>query len=260
MTQTDGTAVLFSETIAKLLTYKVIGLNKKDEVISIYRIVRVRAKTSGRFQADGQILLEPPQVEQKEEWAMETLITEAGRKTEEDWILPVYSLRAASLIPSCRGSALPCLVGENQHLRSCDGGVILSGPEETLSESSEELPLFGESDKCSCHFCTMDDAQNSTSATKRGKRCQCSSEDDWSHKDTKREDEGRPLSTPWWTYIRIPAPTPVLPSADSRPKFASTLDLLLRCFASVVLVKKYNREEKTKRPSLGPQMFQKENL
>ena len=67
MTQTDGTAVLFAETIAKIPTYKVNGLNKDIEVINIYRIVRVRAKTSGRFQADGQILLEPPQVEQKEE-------------------------------------------------------------------------------------------------------------------------------------------------------------------------------------------------
>ena len=168
---------------------------------------------------------------------METMFTEAERKIEEDRILAVYSLRAASLIPSCRGSALPCLVGKNQHLRSCDGGVILSGLEETLSESSEELPLFSESDKCSCHFCTMDDAQNSTCATKRGKRCQCNSEEDWSHKDTKLEDDGRPLSTPWWTYIRIQAPTPVLPSANSRPKFSSTLELLLRCFASVVLVK-----------------------
>lgn len=237
MIQPDGSAVLFSETIAKKLTYKVNGLNSTNEVIRIFKIIRIRAKTSGVFQADGQILLDPPQVEKKEEWAWERSYTEAGRKIGEDWILPVYSLSAASLIPSCRGSALPCLVGENQHLKSCDGGVILSGPEETMSESSEELPLFSESDECSCHCCTMDDAQNSTWATKRGERCQCNLEEDWSHKDTKLEGKGRPLSTPWWTFIRIEEPTPVLPSASARPKFATALELLLRCYASVVLVK-----------------------
>ena len=132
------------------------------------------------------------------------------RSREEDrGRLDPSSLQSAcgSLIPSCRGSALPCLVGENQHLRSCDGGVILSGPEETLSKSSEELPLFESLVNVHATVArwTMPKTLNAQPNEESGASA---TRKKTGLIRTKSEDEGRPLSTPWWTYIRIQAPTP----------------------------------------------------